>query len=287
MRVGVLAHRGYEDLGTLLRQVAEVVGSLGGTLAVEARLERVLPGADRLDEPLGLDLLVTLGGDGTLLRGARFLNGHPSPILGVNLGRLGFLTECGVEDVESSLRRIAAGEYTAEKRLILEASFTDTDGVAREFRALNDVVLHTRGKARSMRLSVAIDGDAVGRYEADGVIVATPTGSTAYSLSAGGPILVPTAGAIVVTPVAPHTLGMRPLVVESHSMVRLHANDADGELWVTVDGQVEAGLGNDHSIEISAAAAPVRLVRFAGGASFYARLRGKLGWGGLLSRDGE
>jgi NAD+ kinase len=166
------------------------------------------------------------------------------------------------------------------------STFTDEDGVERQFRALNDVVLHTRGKARVLRISVEIDGDSVGRYEADGVIVATPTGSTAYSLSAGGPIVVPTSATILVTPVAPHTLGMRPLVIESGSVVRVQAEDDGGELWVTVDGQVEASLGDGRVLEARAATAPVRLVRF-GGASFYARLRAKLGWGGLLSRDGE
>jgi NAD+ kinase len=147
-------------------------------------------------------------------------------------------------------------------------------------------VLHTRGKARVSRLNVTIDGHSVGRYEADGVIIATPTGSTAYSLSAGGPIVVPTSATIVVTPVAPHTLGMRPLVVESHATVHVQADDDGGELWVTVDGQVETSFGEGRTLEVRAATAPVRLVRL-GGASFYARLRAKLGWGGLLSRDGE
>jgi NAD+ kinase len=286
MRIGVLGHVGYEDLAIVLRQIADAAGALGSSVAVEKRLAHMLPGTDVLTEPAGLDLLVTLGGDGTLLRGARFLDGHGALILGVNLGRLGFLTECAVDDVTASLERVAAGEFTAERRLALSITLTDNEGVERSFRALNDVVLHTRGKARVLQLSVAVDGDAVGRYEADGVIVATPTGSTAYSLSAGGPIVVPTSDSILITPVAPHTLGMRPLVVESTSVVSVQAIDDGGELWVTVDGQVEASLGEGRVLEARAATAPVRLVRF-GGASFYARLRAKLGWGGLLSRDGE
>jgi NAD+ kinase len=286
MRIGVLGHLGYEDLGTLLRTAKRVTDSLKATIAVEPRLREMLPEAEVLESPAGLDLLVTLGGDGTLLRGARFLDGHASPILGVNLGRLGFLTECGVDDLESSLRRVAAGEFDAERRMVLVATFTDMQGVAKSLRALNDVVLHTRGKARALRLRVTVDGHYVGRYEADGVIIATPTGSTAYSLSAGGPIVVPTSASIIVTPVAPHTLGMRPLVVESGAVVVVRADDAAGELWVTIDGQAEASLGDGGALEVRAAAAPVRLVRF-GGASFYTRLRTKLGWGGLLSRDDE
>ena len=286
MRIGILGHVGYEDMAVLLRRIADVAAALGSTVAVESRLSGMLPGADVLTEPAGLDLLVALGGDGTLLRGARFLNGHGALILGVNLGRLGFLTECGVDEISASLERVAAGEFTSERRLALSVNLTDNEGIERNFRALNDVVLHTRGKARVLRISVSIDDESVGRYEADGVIVATPTGSTAYSLSAGGPIVVPTSETILVTPVAPHTLGMRPLVVESRSVVRVQSDDDGGELWVTVDGQVEASLGDGRVIEARAATAPVRLVRF-GGASFYARLRAKLGWGGLLSRDGE
>ena len=286
MRIGVLGHRGFDDLGALLRRVSEIVESLGATLIVERDLHAFLPKAPVLTGPENLDLLVTLGGDGTLLRGARFLDGHGAPILGVNLGRLGFLTECGMDDFDHALRRVAAGEFDAERRLALDVIVTDRDGVERQFRALNDAVLHTRGKARVLRLAVDIDGDSVGRYEADGVIIATPTGSTAYSLSAGGPIVVPRSATIVVTPVAPHTLGMRPLVVESSAVIRVRADDYGGELWVTVDGQVETSLGHGRVMEVRAASAPVRLVRL-GGASFYARLRAKLGWGGILSRDGE
>lgn len=286
MRIGVLGHLDYQDMPIVLRQVADVSEVLGSSVAVEQRLAHMLPGADVLKEPAGLDLLVTLGGDGTLLRGARFLDGHGAQILGVNLGRLGFLTECSVDEITTCLERVAAGEFTSERRLALAITLTDNEGIERSFRALNDVVLHTRGKARVLRITVSIDGEMAGRYEADGVIVATPTGSTAYSLSAGGPIIVPTAGTILVTPVAPHTLGMRPLVVESSSVVSVQAIDDGGELWVTVDGQVEASLGEGRVLEARAATAPVRLVRF-GGASFYARLRAKLGWGGLLSRDGE
>jgi NAD+ kinase len=286
MRIGVLGHTGYADIGALLERLNHVARSLGATLVVEKELHPHLQSAETLSGPEGLDVLLTLGGDGTLLRGARYLNGHTAPILGVNLGRLGFLTECGLDGLEAAMRRIAAGEFQAERRLVLDAFFTDSTGVEQRFRALNDVVLHTRGKARVLRLGVEIDGESVGRYEADGVIIATPTGSTAYSLSAGGPIIVPTSASILITPVAPHTLGMRPLVVGSDAVVAARADNDGGELWVTMDGQVEASLGEHCVLEVRAAAAPLRVIRF-GSASFYARLRAKLGWGGLSSRDGE
>ncbi|HKS04741.1 MAG TPA: NAD(+)/NADH kinase [Gemmatimonadaceae bacterium] len=286
MRIGVVGHRGYDGFGDLLRTVQGIAKTVGATLVIERELQNALPNGATLDGPEGLDLLLTLGGDGTLLRGARFLDGHNTPILGVNLGRLGFLTECSVADLERALQRIAAGQFESEKRLVLSVAFADQDGVEQRFRALNDVVLHSRGKARALRLDVDVDGHSVGRYEADGVIIATPTGSTAYSLSAGGPIVVPTSASIVVTPVAPHTLGMRPLVVDSTVAIRVQAEDDGAEHWVTVDGQVEASLGVGKAIAARAATAGVRLVRL-GGSSFYGRLRAKLGWGGLPGRDGD
>ncbi len=286
MRIGVIGHHGYEGLADRLAGLRDIAPSLGATIAFEPDLIDLAPGAELLVEPHGLDLLLTLGGDGTLLRGARFLAGHPAPILGVNMGRLGFLTACSTDELESAVRRVAAGEFTAQKRLALEAVVTDGNGVVKHLRALNDVVLDKRGTARVLRLYVEVDGHMVGRYAADGVIIATPTGSTAYSLSAGGPIIVPTATSILVTPVAPHTLGMRPLVVDGGAVVRVRAEDCHEDLWVTVDGQVDAILGRSATLEVRAAAAPVRLVRFDG-STFYSRLRGKLGWGGLSQRDGE
>ncbi|HYV98472.1 MAG TPA: NAD(+)/NADH kinase [Gemmatimonadaceae bacterium] len=286
MHIGVVGHRDYDQLGELLQRLQKIAGSIGSTVTVERDLHTLLPSVPVMASPAGIDLLVTLGGDGTLLRGARFLDGHPSPILGVNMGRLGFLTEVSVDNLDRAMRCVAAGEFTSEKRLVLDAKATDRDGVERRFRALNDVVLHKGGKARVLRLDVDIDGHSVGRYVADGVIVATPTGSTAYSLSAGGPIIVPASESILVTPVAPHTFGMRPLVVDSGAVVRVRAEDEVGELWVTIDGQVDASFGSGRVLEVRAASTPVRLVRLDG-KSFYDRLRGKLGWGGLTGRDGE
>ncbi len=286
MRIGVMGNSGYEGLAGRLAGLRALAPALGATLAFEKELLPLVPDAEVLVEPAGLDLLLTLGGDGTLLRGARFLAGHPAPILGVNMGRLGFLTECSADEMETAVRRVTAGEFVAEKRLALEATVTDANGIEQRLRALNDVVLDKRGTARVLRLCVEVDGHMVGRYAADGVIIATPTGSTAYSLSAGGPIVVPTANSILVTPVAPHTLGLRPLVVDGSAVVRVRAEHAKDDLWVTVDGQVDASMGRGASLEVRAAAASVRLVRFSE-TTFYTRLRGKLGWGGLSQRDGE
>jgi NAD+ kinase len=286
MRVGVIGHHGYEGLADRLAGLRALAPSLDVTLLFEAELLPLVPGAEPLTTPAGLHLLLTLGGDGTLLRGARFLAGAPVPILGVNLGRLGFLTACSGDDLERALTEVSRGPIETEERLALEARVLDQNGVERHLRALNEVGLTKRGTARVLRLEVTVDGHLVGRYAADGVIIATPTGSTAYSLSAGGPIVFPTARSILVTPVAPHTLGMRPLVVDGSSVVRVRTEDAKDDLSVTVDGQVDASMGRGETLEVRAAAVPVRLVRF-GGTTFYSRLRGKLGWGGLSARDGE
>ena len=160
-----------------------------------------------IDPAAPLDCLLTLGGDGTLLRGARLLDGAQTPILGVNFGRVGFLTTATDQTLDWSLDAIVRGAYTTEARRTLQPAIEDERGRRREEPlVLNDVVLHKGGVARVVRLRVAVDGEEVGHYSADGIIVATPTGSTAYSLSAGGPIVVPGVDAIIITAICPHTL---------------------------------------------------------------------------------
>ncbi len=192
-----------------------------------------------MDPEQPVDVLVTLGGDGTMLRGARSLGGRQVPIIGVNLGRLGFLTSCGDDEMVDGLCRFARGDYRAEPRMALEARAIDRSGVERRrWYALNDVVLHKGGFARVVRLAVASNGEAIAAYAADGIVLSTPTGSTAYSLSAGGPVVEPTVESIILTPISPHTLAIRPLVLPPTATVRVWAEDGPEELLVTIDGQV-------------------------------------------------
>jgi NAD+ kinase len=261
--------------------------SLGLTLLLEEELRDLAEHAERLGGPESIDALLTLGGDGTLLRGARFLGSRSVPILGINMGRLGFLTACSGNEFESGVRRFASGDFITEPRMALQAIALDRQGVQRgEWLSLNDVVLHKDGFARVVKFAVRIDGEAIGAYSADGVIVSTPTGSTGYSLSAGGPVVIPTLDSIVVTPVSPHTLAMRPLVLAPHCEVRLHAEDSPEEVLVTVDGQVGTRFTKGESLLVRRASHPILLVRFPGN-TFFSRLRLKLGWGGLSERDGE
>jgi NAD+ kinase len=231
--------------------------------------------------------LFTLGGDGTLLRGARWLDGHTVPILGINLGRLGFLTSCSGADFEEGVRRFARGDFMSEPRMALESCALDREGAERcNWRSLNDVVLHKGGFARVVRFTVFVDDEPIGSYSADGLVVSTPTGSTGYSLSAGGPIVVPTVESIVLTPVSPHTLAMRPLVLPPQVEVKVRADDGPEELLVTIDGQVGTTFTGGETLVVRRASLPVQIVRFPG-TTFFTRLRRKLGWGGLSERDGD
>lgn len=288
MRVGVIGHRGYTGLPGILGRLLDIAPELGLTLAFEDELWQVVEEGEQLGGPEGIDALITLGGDGTLLRGARYLNGNRVPILGINLGHLGFLTSCNGEEFEDGVRRFASGDYTSEARMALESCAVDGEGVQRsEWLSLNDVVLHKGGFARVVKLKVYVDDEPIGTYSADGLIISTPTGSTGYSLSAGGPIVVPTFESIIVTPVSPHTLAMRPLVLPPTATVKVHSVDGPVELLVTVDGQVGTTFtGEGETLIVRRAPCTVQIVRFPG-TTFFNRMRRKLGWGGLSERDGN
>jgi len=285
IRLGVVGHLGYPELPLVLQTIGELAPALGLELHFERELHEVADGGERLDDPSRLDALLTLGGDGTLLRGARVIAPHPVPILGVNLGHLGFLTCCNADQLPNALMRFARHDYTAETRMALDARVLDTRGVERmQWIALNDVVLHKGGFARVVGLRVAANGEPIATYAADGVVLSTPTGSTAYSLSAGGPVVFPTLETIVVTPVSAHTLAIRAVILPSTANVTLRAEDAPEELLVTVDGQVGTSFFPGETLSVRRAQGDVLIIRFPG-TSFFTTLRQKLGWGGLADRD--
>jgi NAD+ kinase len=183
------------------------------------------------------------------------------------------------------LPRLAKGNYASDVRMVLEATTGPAGGPETSVRrAVNDVVVHKGGFARVLRLRVTVNGEALGLLAADGIVISTPTGSTAYSLSAGGPIVEPGVHSLTVTPIAAHTLAIRPLVLKPESVITLQPEDAPDEVLVTVDGQVGANLLNGHVLTVRRAERPVRIVRFHG-TTFIGRLRRKLGWGGLADRD--
>jgi NAD+ kinase len=288
MIVGVVGNPRYADLAAVLRELDGHAPAWGFELASEPRLDpfwhRRVPALT--ERPL--DVLITFGGDGTLLRGARLLNGAEVPILGVNLGRVGFLTAVQRDDMARGLEALARREYTLERRLSLTARIVAEDGtVVCSQRALNDVVIHKGGVARVVRVNVSIDGEEVGPFSADGICVATPTGSTAYSMSAGGPIVMPSIEAICVTPICAHTLAVRPVVAGPDSSIVIAPIEGWAEdLLVSFDGQTGFTLAVNARVEVQRSTTAVCLVRFEH-QQFFALLREKLRWGDLSEREVE
>jgi len=288
MNVGVVGNPSYRDLKSILAHLAQVAPRLGLTLFTEEQIAGLWP--EPAPAPLHsapqLECLVTLGGDGTLLRGARSLNGARTPILGVNLGRVGFLTTATAQTLDWALDVLVRRAYATESRLALAPFIVDKQGRSRpEPVILNDAVVHKGGVARVIRLRVSVDGDEVGQYSADGIVVATPTGSTAYALSAGGPIVVPGVDAIVVAAICPHTLAVRPLVVPSQASVTVEPIPPWTEdVLVSFDGQVGTTMHAGERLVVKRSEQPVLLVRL-GPEGFFARMRKKLQWGDLSDRE--
>ena len=287
IQVGVVGHSGYVGLREVLHDLQRLADELHLRLYFEDELHAVAGVGERLSDPEIVDVLLTLGGDGTLLRGARMLGGRPAPILGVNLGRLGFLTACAGSELDQALRRVSSGDYVVESRMTLDASVLDVHGdERRRLFALNDVVMHKGGFARLLTLTVHAGDEPVARFSADGLVVSTPTGSTGYSLSAGGPVVVPTLESLILTPISAHTLALRPLVLSPHVQLHVRATDGPEQLLVTVDGQTGTTFAPGETLTVRRAERPVYIVRFPG-TSFFTRLSRKLGWGGLVERDEE
>jgi NAD+ kinase len=238
--------------------------------------------ADREDLALRADLIVVLGGDGTLLSIARLVGERETPILGINLGGLGFLTEITTEEAQATLARVLAGEYEVDRRITLEATVeTHAAGVrvaGREsFRALNDVVINKRALGRMLELNVVAGGERFCSYRADGLIIATPTGSTAYALSAGGPIVFPSLDVVVLAPICPHTLSNRPVVLPDSFEIEVRLKTDDNGAMLAVDGQQTAPIASNDSLRVRRGKSPVVLVRSSH--SYFEIWRNKLRWG--------
>lgn len=278
--IGVIGHSRYPALEPTLSALSAFARANSLELATDRELSGFLPDAADL-VPEQIDLLITLGGDGTLLRGARMVAHEHKPILGVNLGYLGFLTSIPPAELQASLTRLLAGEYWLDTRFTLEAQvITRTGQAGPSYIALNDAVLHKGGVARVIRLAVFIgeQREEIGSYSADGIILATPTGSTAYSLSANGAIVVPTVDCIVATPICPHSLVLRPLVLPADEVITVEVRPPASELMLTVDGQDGEPVKAGDQVVVRKGKATVPLVRFPG-QSFFSTLRRKLHWG--------
>ena len=227
-----------------------------------------------------VDLIIAIGGDGTMLDASRAAALHGVPLLGVNRGRLGFLNDISPENLSTAIETLLRGDYVVESRLMLEARIFGKSAEAGPLLALNDVVLKTVDTGHMEDFRTTVDGDYVNTHGGDGLIVATATGSTAYALSCGGPIIQPNVDALVIVPIAPHTLSDRPLVVKSSCTIEVGVDLRPGsrDAQVTCDGDILGTVGTDEVVEIRAASETVRLLH-PRGQNFYQQLRSKLNWG--------
>src|SRR6202046_387792 len=225
-----------------------------------------------------VDLLIVLGGDGTLLAAARALHGHLIPILAVNLGGLGFLTSVTLDELYPVLESVLAGKHRTPDGMMLDPKIIHPNKPAELQCALNDAVANKAALARMLDFDVSVDGSHVGRYRADGLIVATPTGSTAYSLAAGGPIIHPALDAFVITPICPHMLTNRPLVVPDTARVELDFVEVGEQGFLTLDGQIGFQLEPKDRVVITKSASKVQFVN-PPRLTYYEILRSKLRWG--------
>ena len=236
-------------------------------------------GADSDLTCLEADVALVLGGDGTLLHTARRMGDCPIPALGVNLGRLGFLADLTPEEFLDRLPDLAGRRYTVDNLMTLDCAIRRPDGRLDTFRGLNDVVLRAAPPFHLLELGLCIDGESVITYRGDGLILATPVGSTGHSLSAGGPILPPDAQMFVATPICPHTLTQRPLVESAHHRFEIVPRIPEGQaVTAVIDGQIQVPLDPGDRVAVRRGEAPFPMVRLPGH-SFYRTLRDKLGWG--------
>ena len=289
-RVGIVAKPALTEAADLVVALGTWLAERGLTPCYEtntaALASRPLPGDACEAAAMGRDeqLIVVLGGDGTLLGTAGRLarGGYDVPVLAVNYGSLGFLTEVRVTEIYGALERALEGSADEERRLMLEAVVHRADGTTTWHVALNDVVITKGALSRMIDLAASADGQLIAYFKADGLIVASPTGSTAYNLSAGGPILHPAVDAVALTPIAPHTLTNRPIVLPASSALEIRAVSADGhevrdETYVTFDGQTGHTLGPGDRVAIKRARYTLRLVK-PGERGYFQVLRQKLRW---------
>jgi NAD+ kinase len=282
-RVGLIGNPEKVSGAAAVKRAAELVGAAGRTLFSDratarlANLESsVCPEAAALAR--AVDLLLVLGGDGTMLRVAREIAGSPTPMLGVNIGGLGFLTAVPSDELERALELVWRGEFKFEKRALLEATGS---GHGRHLRqtALNDVVISRGHVSRLIELEVSVDGEPLTRYRCDGLIISSPTGSTAYSLAAGGALVFPTAEVFSITPICPHTLSNRSLILPLTSAIRVKVISPKAATILSADGEVVSEMDHGDEVVVRRSRRAVRLMHLAD-SSFFEALRRKLHWRG-------
>lgn len=283
-KVGIIAKTQHRMAGESLKKIS---GWLKDR-SIEVYMDKDTSGVigekshyKRAEIPSLTGLIIVLGGDGTLLSVARLIEERDVPILGVNLGSLGFLTEIGMDELYPVLENVIRGDFTVENRIMLDVFIYREGKMVANYCALNDVVINRGTLARIVYLEIKINGLYVTTYRSDGLIIATPTGSTAYSLAAGGPIVYPTMNALILSPICPHTLTNRPIVIPDDVKIEINLITPDEDALATLDGQVGYSLNYRDSIEVKKAKNTIKLIQ-SPGKNYYEVLRKKLKWGERL-----
>ena len=280
-KVGLILKRHDSRLSGIIADIIPWLQSRGMSVYMDQPSAERHPGADHVAPPEEMasqvDMVAVFGGDGTFLYAARMVAATGVPIMGVNLGSLGFLTEVKLEEMHGAFEGLIAGMYRVEERALLEVEVQRETRVLARYLALNDAVINKGALARIIEIEVTVNGQPVTLTRSDGLIISTPTGSTAYSLSAGGPIVYPTLEAFIITPICPHTLTNRPVVVPDRVVLDVVLRRGSG-VMLTVDGQVGMPIVQGDSLKVRKAAASVRIVQPTGG-TFFKLLREKLKWG--------
>ena len=279
--VGILSKPGRPDLPAILKPMVDWLESRGISYRPDSVTAEYLGRSGGFDRsrPDDVDLLIVLGGDGTLLSAARGVGDREIPLLAVNLGGLGFLMTTGPQEILAALERVFAGDYAIQSRIALLGELRRDDRLIGSYFALNDIVLNKAAIARLLHVDVYVNDDFMCSYRSDGLIVATPTGSTAYSLAAGGPIMLPSVEALCLTPICPHALSNRPVVVPETARIEVLLKGGDDSTFLTVDGQVGVNLQVNDKIVVEKAAHEVKIVQPLK-VRFFDVLRSKMQWGG-------
>lgn len=280
-KIGVFAKKNHPDV----EQIASIIVKRFLAVGIEVLMEDSLAeqvgqvnGFSSEEIPAQVDLIIVLGGDGTLISVARLIGEAQVPIVGVNLGQLGFLTEITREELPEMLDRLIAGDYRVSERMMIDAFIHREDRVVGKYTMLNDAVINKGALARIIDMETYVDGRHLSTYKADGLIVSTPTGSTGYSLAAGGPIIYPEINSLLITPICPHMLTNRPIIIWSRSVIEIEVKFQDDVVFFTADGQVGHKLLPGDRVEIRRSELRTRLVS-SPSREYFQILRTKLSWG--------
>jgi NAD+ kinase len=279
-KIGIIAKQNKPEAIQVVKELVTWLKEREVACFVDSEMAKAVshPSLDKAEMPLAVDMVVVLGGDGTLLAAARALQKKQVPILGVNLGGLGFLTEITLAELYPMLEAILKGAYKTDERMLLEAQVWRSEKKIDTFTVLNDVVINKGALARIIELETTVDDAYLTTFRADGLIICTPTGSTGYSLSAGGPIVYPSLQSIIITPICPHTMTNRPIIVPKEATINVTLRSGDQEVFLTLDGQVGFKMQPHDRVEVKRGKGFVMLIK-SPSRGYFEVLRQKLMWG--------